>query len=132
MSRDEVESTYQMFIIAGSETTATALVGTINHLVQNPDKKEKLMTEIRSKFEASSDIDVTFTKDLPYLTACINEGLRLCNPIPAGLPRCAPATGASVCGHWLPPNVNISRTHASQRLKNGIDKSHCESHGNRP
>jgi cytochrome P450 len=114
MSRNEVESTYQMLIIAGSETTATALVGTINHLVQSPDKKEKLMTEIRAKFNASSDINVTSTKDLPYLTACINEWLRLCNPVPAGLPRCAPATGASVCGHWLPPHVNIIPTHTSR------------------
>jgi cytochrome P450 len=113
MSRDEVESTYQMLIIAGSETMATALVGTINLLAQNPDQKEKPTTEIRTKFKASTQMDVTSTRDIPYLTACINEGLRLCNPIPAGLPRCAPATGAFVCGHWLPENVIVTLAHIS-------------------
>jgi cytochrome P450 len=113
MSREEVESTYQMLIIAGSETIATALVGTINLLAQNPDQKEKLTTEILTKFKASTEIDVTSTRDMPYLTACINEGLRLCNPVPAGLPRCAPATGAFVCGYWLPGNVIATPTHIS-------------------
>jgi hypothetical protein len=114
MSREEVESTYQMLIIAGSETTATALVGTINHLAQNPDKQKTLKTEIRSKFQASHDINLTSTRDMPYLTACINEGLRLCNPVPGGLPRRAPATGAFVCGQWLPGNVLIFPTYVSR------------------
>jgi cytochrome P450 len=105
MSRDEVESTYQMLIIAGSETTATTLVGIINHLAQNPAVKERLVNEIQGRFTSSTEINVASTRDLAYLTACINEGLRLCNPIPAGLPRCVPATGATVCGHWLPAFV---------------------------
>jgi cytochrome P450 len=108
MSYDEVVSTYQMLIIAGSETTATALVGTINHLAQNPDKKKNLVDEIHGTFSTSNDINITSTRDLPYLTACINEGLRLCNPVPAGLPRCVPSTGATVCGHWLPGHVGLS------------------------
>ena len=105
MSRDEVESTYQMLIIAGSETTATTLVGIINYLAQTPRIKEKLLGEIQAIFDSSTKINVTSTRDMPYLTACIHEGLRLCNPIPAGLPRCVPATGATVCGHWLPAFV---------------------------
>ncbi|KAF2871082.1 isotrichodermin C-15 hydroxylase [Massariosphaeria phaeospora] len=107
ISRDEVESTYQILIIAGSETTATALVGTANYLAQTPDKKQKLVDEIRSSFASADEINVTSTRDLPYLTAVIQEGLRLCNPVPAGLPRCVPEAGATVCGHWLPGRTSV-------------------------
>ncbi|KAF1950336.1 cytochrome P450 [Byssothecium circinans] len=107
MSGAEVESTYQMLIIAGSETTATALTGTINHLAQNHAKLAKLAHEIRSKFQSIDEIDNKATRDLHYLNACINEGLRLCNPIPAGLPRCVPETGGRVCGYWLPGCTSV-------------------------
>lgn len=111
ISEKEVESTYQMLIIAGSETTATILTGTTNHLAQNPKKRETLVAEIRSTFNSVSEINVNSTRDLPYLNACINEGLRLCNPIPAGLPRCVPETGGTVCGYWLPGRVGAIDRH---------------------
>jgi cytochrome P450 len=131
MSRGEVESTYQMLIIAGSETTATALVGIILQLAQNPDKRARLIDEIRGRFTTSNDINVASTRDLPYLTACIDEGLRLCNPVPAGLPRCAPSTGATVCGQWLPAHVSTSFPHTHLPLTSLLDERNRESNGDR-
>ncbi|PVI04792.1 cytochrome P450 [Periconia macrospinosa] len=107
MSIEEVESTYQMLIIAGSETTATALTGTTNHLAQHPEKLAKLVSEIRGLFKNLSEINAFSTRELPYLNACINEGLRLCNPVPAGLPRCVPEGGGTICGYWLPSRTNV-------------------------
>ncbi len=94
-----------MIIIAGSETTATILSGLTNELTQNPVEYEKLVCEIRSSFTSDSDMTFAALKALPFLNAVCSESLRLCNPVPTGLPRVVPPGGASVCGHFLPENV---------------------------
>jgi len=43
---------------------------------------------------------------LPYLSAVIEEGLRMAPPVPSGLPRVVPADGGMVCGEWLPGGVS--------------------------
>jgi cytochrome P450 len=108
MSRDEFESTFAMLIIAGSETTGTALSGMFNYLVQAPDKLAKLRKEIRDTFSSPEEITLASVKDLPYLNATLNEGLRLCNPVPGGLPRVVSKGGDTVCGYWLPGGTHVS------------------------
>jgi cytochrome P450 len=105
MTMAEIEATLSIIIIAGSETSATALSGIINSLIQDAPVLHKLVTEIRGIFPTENDITMTATKDLPYLNACISEGLRTCSPVPAGVPRLVPRGGAIVCGRYLPENV---------------------------
>ena len=90
MSVPEIEATFNIVTVAGSETTATVLSGTLNYLTRNPESMNKLVTEIRTHF--AQDTDLTFDKlrKLHYLNAVLNEGMRLCPPIPAGLPRIVP------------------------------------------
>lgn len=106
MSVMEIETTLNMVIIAGSETTATSLSGIINSLVQNVAVLQRLVAEIREKFVREEDITIVATKDLLYLNACIWEGLRTSNPTPCGMPRMTPSGGGTVCGHRLPANVS--------------------------
>lgn len=108
MSMEEIEATLNIVIFAGSDTTATALAGTTNHLIQprNSHVLQKLVSEIREKFANEEDITMTSTKDLPYLNAVVSEGMRMCSPTPGGMPRMAPPRGGTVCGRWLPPNVS--------------------------
>ena len=108
MSLPEIESTFAILVIAGSETTATTLAGTTNYLIQNPLELERLTAEVRSTFKMKEDITVAALEQLPILTATINEGLRLCNPVPAGIPYVVPKGGAWVCGHFLPEMVRGS------------------------
>lgn len=56
MSQEEIESTMALLLIAGSETTATTLSGIINMLVHNEDKLDKLVQDLRSRFESADDI----------------------------------------------------------------------------
>lgn len=106
MSMAEIESTLNMVIIAGSETTATSLSGIVNSLVQNVDVLRRLVGEIRGKFVREEDITIAATKDLAYLNACIWEGLRTSSPTPCGMPRMTPSNGGMVCGYKLPGNVS--------------------------
>ncbi|KAI4156798.1 MAG: hypothetical protein L6R39_001020 [Caloplaca ligustica] len=92
MSRDEILATFNFIIVGGSETTATALTGVFNHLAKKENEQimARLCTEIRTAFKTEEDITIDATRDLPYLEAVINEGLRMCNPVPGGLPRVVP------------------------------------------
>lgn len=108
MSLPEIESTFSLLIIGGSETTATTLSGITNYLIQTPPVMKTLVTEIRGAFDTEQDITMDSVRDLPYLGAVISEGLRLCNPLPVGLPRLVPPAGDTVCGKWLPGKVSSS------------------------
>lgn len=109
MSMPEIESTLNVLIVAGSETTSTTLAGIINYLVQYPKVLAKLVNEVRERFPRDEEITMATTKNLRYLNACISEGLRICTPTPGGMPRVVTPGGGSVCGRWLPENVSDSR-----------------------
>lgn len=96
MSIPEIESTTALLLVAGSETTGTALCRTTNYLVQNPCELQKLEKEIRSNFQKELDIKIRALQSLPFLNAVIHEGLRLCNPVAGGYPsNCAQGRGVS-------------------------------------
>ncbi|KAK0099435.1 hypothetical protein ONS96_008459 [Cadophora gregata f. sp. sojae] len=67
-----------LFMIAGSDTSAVTLTHTCLLLLNNPDKLEKLISEIDTAFPSIDDL-ITFakTQDLPYLNACIHESMRV-------------------------------------------------------
>ena len=107
MSIPEIESTFAFLANAGSETTATTLSGTINYLVTYPKTLEFLTNEVRKAFNSEDNINLEALGKLPYLNAVINEGLRLCPPVPTILPRLVPKSGDTACGLWLPGMVSI-------------------------
>ncbi len=65
------------FVIAGSETTATALACILFHLMKDPSVMTKLCYEVRSRFASYGEICSLSTLSLPYLKAVILEGLRI-------------------------------------------------------
>ncbi|MCJ1280128.1 hypothetical protein MMC21_007955 [Puttea exsequens] len=107
MSRQEIDATFEILVSASSETTATALTGILHYLLKNPRQFAKLRDEIRGAFKNNEDITIISAARLTYLTAVINEGLRLCPPTPTMLPRLVPKGGASVCGKWLPGGTSV-------------------------
>jgi len=106
MSLGEIEATFMVLTTAGSETTATVLSGTLNYLIAGPDKLLRLTQEIRVRFPQEADITLEALNELPYLKAVIQEGLRLCPPIPVMLPRVVPEEGDTVSGTWIPGGVS--------------------------
>ena len=108
MTIPEIEQTFRVLVVAGSETTGTALSGILGNLLQSPDTMEKISKEIRQSFRNSSEICASRVSNLPYLNAVIEEGLRLCPPVALGMPRVVPAGGAEVSGQWLPGGVSPS------------------------
>ena len=106
ITQAEVEANMRLFILGGSETLSTALIGTINCLMQNPAARANLVSELRSKFVAEADITARALQDLHYLNMVLKEGLRMCPPIPDGLRRELPPEGARVAGQFIPGRVS--------------------------
>ncbi|KAL4916361.1 cytochrome P450 [Aspergillus aurantiobrunneus] len=104
----ELYATFMILTTAGSETTATVLTGTFNYLVNSPACLKQLESEVRAAFSSLDDITLDAVRNLPYLNAVIQEGLRLCPPIPWILPRLVPEGGEVVCGTWLPGGTPVS------------------------
>lgn len=107
MTRKEIESTLNSFMVAGSETTATMLSGTTLFLIQNPEKMKKLVEEIRGRFKYESEITLEAVNKLQYLIAALKESLRLYPPVPTGFPRVVPDGGDMISGHWVPEKVSL-------------------------
>ncbi|KAI6778698.1 Isotrichodermin C-15 hydroxylase-like protein [Emericellopsis cladophorae] len=108
VSQDEIILNSALFIVAGSETTASLLSGLLMWLMRTPHAYKKLTDEIRSNFPTAADMEFTKLQELPYMNACIDEGLRIFPPLPTGLTRTVPTEGDSVAGEWLPGGITVS------------------------
>lgn len=115
MSMGEMESNGNIFMIAGTETTATLLSGLLFYLLKNPDKMAKLTKEVRETFDKTSDITIEQLQKMPYLNACIEEGLRIYPPVPIGLPRIVPPQGMAIDGVFVPGGVSIQDPYTNPR-----------------
>ncbi|EOD50699.1 putative cytochrome p450 protein [Neofusicoccum parvum UCRNP2] len=87
LERGKMHSNAALFMLAGTETTATLLSGLTYHLLRAPDKLRVLLAEIRGAFAAVDEMDLVNLQRLPYLSACVEEGLRMYPPVPFALPR---------------------------------------------
>ncbi|ATY60298.1 benzoate 4-monooxygenase cytochrome P450 [Cordyceps militaris] len=96
------------FVIAGSETTATALSCMTYYLLKDPDMHQRLQKEVRSAFKCYEEIEMASVAPLRYLKAVSQEAMRIYPPVPLALPRLVPKGGATVDGHFIPGGVTVS------------------------
>ncbi|KIM95590.1 hypothetical protein OIDMADRAFT_133798 [Oidiodendron maius Zn] len=108
MSLPEIESNASFLIMAGSETTATALSGVTYLLLRNPEHLTALVHEIRSRFPLDEAMDISALADCKYLNACLQESLRMYPPVPIGLRRLVVAENAMVAGYHIPKGTVVS------------------------
>lgn len=108
LKQDEIVVNGALFIVAGSETTANALSGLIARLIWNPDKYEKLVSELRGAFKTEEELTSENIGKLPYFQACLEEGLRIHPPVPVGLLRTVPKGGDTIDGDWVEGGTSVS------------------------
>ena len=90
-------------ILASLGTTHSSICIVLFFVLSSALAYLKLTEEIRSHFSNPSTISAVTTESLTYLNAVICEGLRICPPIPIGLPRISP--GAHISGFYIPKGV---------------------------
>lgn len=108
LSKTEIQLNMALFISAGTDTTATALVGWTYFICTHPNVYKRLTAEIRDAFTANDDIRWDEVKKLRYLEATLNEALRLFPPSPASQQRVVPLGGATISGYYVPAGTTVA------------------------
>ncbi|KAJ5610020.1 cytochrome P450 [Penicillium lagena] len=116
----ELVTEAQNLFNAAGENTEIALTNILWLLMRTPRVVEKLRRELNDALpgglNATGIPSYEQIKDLPYLRACIDEGLRLRPSLPGGLPRIVPKGGMQVSGEWFDEGTTISvSTHTVHR-----------------
>ncbi|KAH7248144.1 isotrichodermin C-15 hydroxylase [Fusarium solani] len=105
---DEMEALAMGFVIAGSETTATLLAGSVYLLLKHPLVLQNLTTILRTQFSSSSDMTLLALQGQEYLNAVLKECLRLYPPAPGNLFRRTAREGHVVMGQAIPSNTSLT------------------------
>lgn len=94
--------------IGGSEVVSTALSGTVLNLLRDEQRLVRVTKEVRQKFSSETEITPTTVTPacLPYLNACIEEGLRIATPSPPSLAR-RTSKPTSINGDVVPANTSV-------------------------
>ncbi len=96
--------------MAGSDTTATAVRAIMLFLITTPRVLWRLRAEIDEAVNSgniSNPIRDQEARALPYLQACIKEGLRLFPPVTGLLTKLVPPEGDTIDGVFLPGGTDI-------------------------
>ncbi|KAI1454498.1 cytochrome P450 [Annulohypoxylon moriforme] len=123
VSRRRCESEIIFQIIAGSDTTATAIRGTMLNLLASPFSYFKLREEIDNAIaegKISSPIQLDEAKNLDYLQAVIYEGLRMNIPFSGLTMKQVPPEGDTIDGKFIPGGTRIAHSFLSIQRSTAI------------
>ncbi|WZH43100.1 cytochrome P450 [Fusarium acuminatum] len=107
LTQKEAESEILLQIVAGSDTTATAIRSTMLHIITNPQVYAKLRAEIASTTYTEFIIPDSLGRELPYLQAVIKEGLRIFPPVAGLMAKQVPPQGDTWKGQFIPGGTKI-------------------------
>ncbi|KAK8001025.1 hypothetical protein PG991_013247 [Apiospora marii] len=105
----EVEGLFML--VAGTESTASAIRCILTHAMTTPSVYRKLQAEIRAAVRdgraSSPIIKAEEARELPYLQAVLYEGLRMRPPLLGLMPKIVPPGGDTLAGRYVPAGTAI-------------------------
>jgi cytochrome P450 len=115
LNTEELRTEATLQILAGSDTTATAIRGTMLYIVSNPPVYLKLQKEIdaavASGIPPGTIVSDAAARELPYLQAVLREGFRIHPPVTDIAPKQVPKGGDTVIVEgksiFLPAGTNV-------------------------
>ncbi|KAI7774803.1 hypothetical protein LA080_007773 [Diaporthe eres] len=110
LNQQECEVEGLFMIVAGAESTASAIRSILVHTMTTPRVYVKLKAEIKAALDegtVTSPIQMDQALNLPYLQAVVFEGLRMRPPVLGLLPKVVPAGGDTLGGQCVPGGTNI-------------------------
>lgn len=109
LERCELEMNATFLVMGGGETVAALLSGAIYFLCLREDALKRLQRELRTTFDSSDRMNNDALMSLKYLTAVLNECLRIFPPTPEGTPRIlSGACGQNIAGRWVPAGTSCA------------------------
>jgi cytochrome P450 len=113
----EIASHFNVIMMAGAVTTATFLAGVTYYLGHNQAALFRLQQELRSRFSCLEEITSKALMECDYLSAVVEEGLRIYPPAGAGhLSRIVPKGGCEIDGEWIPEGVSCTSDDGTVQL----------------
>lgn len=98
----------RLVIVAGSDTSSSALTHIFYHLAKEQHIVFKLRSELEPIYTPGSETEVLDIQDAKYLNGIINETLRLHPPVPSGLLRQTPPEGIMAGDTFIHGDVTVS------------------------
>ncbi|CAL5868081.1 uncharacterized protein PFLUO_LOCUS2304 [Penicillium psychrofluorescens] len=121
LQRDRLRDEAFSLVTAGSGTTAYVLRGTAYHIAANPAVRQRLHDELVAAIPDLQQFpSLTKLEQLPYLTAVIQEGLRLCDPVTHRIGRQFPDQPLQCRGIFIPANTTVGMTAMLTHLNDTI------------
>ena len=90
--------------------SAQVLRGTAYHISANPRIQQRLHAELESATLSNASLPLSELEKLPYLTAVVNEGLRLCSPVTHRSRRQFPDKALDYHGQTIPAGTTVCVT----------------------
>ncbi|KAL8729758.1 MAG: hypothetical protein Q9181_004886 [Wetmoreana brouardii] len=111
LSQREAETEAVLNIMAGSDTTVTALRSIVLFIISNPTVYKKLQAELDAAAHkhllTGHFVRDSEARDLPYMQACIKEGLRVYPPTVGLMQKTTPEEGDVFNGMRIPGGTKI-------------------------
>jgi len=110
MGREELTAEALTQLIAGSDTTSNSFSAITYFVASNPRVQKKLQSELDEALRGEDDPASSYevVKNLPYLNAVIDEGLRMHSTSGIGLPRIVPEGGMKIRDHFFEQGTVLS------------------------
>ncbi|EXV04055.1 cytochrome P450 [Metarhizium robertsii] len=105
LSFSEIVINAQGLIVAGSDTTSNSLTYLLWSVCRRPELRDALVKELRTLPDDFTEHDL---RELPLLSQCVEETLRLYSAAPALLSREVPQGGVELGGYWLPGGTTVA------------------------
>lgn len=107
LTEQEAQSEILVQVLAGSDTTATAIRATMLYIMTSPRVVNCLRAEIDSTKRSTPIITDTEARAMPYLQAVIKEGLRIFPPVTGLMTKDVPKGGDTFKGMYFPEGTKI-------------------------
>src|SRR5262245_10590283 len=110
LTQDEASGEALLQVVAGSDTSASTIRIVMLNLLSSPAIYRKLQAEIDGGIaagEISSPVKDAEARQMPYLQAVINEGLRIMPPAAGAFFKTVPPGGDVIHGKFVPEGTQI-------------------------
>ncbi|XP_060180855.1 6,7,8-trihydroxycoumarin synthase-like [Lycium barbarum] len=87
LTLEDIKGLLMNVLVAGSDTSAAAIVWAMTALMKNPKVMKKVQEEIRKSIGNKGIVNEDDIQNMPYLKAVIKETFRLYPPVPLLVPR---------------------------------------------
>ncbi|MBA0849541.1 hypothetical protein Goshw_017249, partial [Gossypium schwendimanii] len=106
LTTENIKAVILDMLIAGTETSSTAVEWAMSEMMKNPRILEKAQAEVRQVYDRTGEVNESDLHELKYLKLVIKETLRLHPPLPLLIPR-ENSERCEINGYEIPAKTKV-------------------------